>query len=612
MKLIKRIIYITSCFLFMKAKGMEQASMPFRAGFEFQMNGKLCEWALDNRDLQKVPIFTLEIEDSELCHVELDGPDIEFVTKPFSVEERHRLVACMEGIKAVIDVTKNHLNSNCEISFNEWLGFLTKINTVQIKTTPFFDQINERTIKKLKPTVSWEPSWQPQMTVQHPLQSIILLCNTLFSSSSDMQSLIKQSTPTDISSDTALAGLLFLTAHEMVGLTNSYLMPLHQNHLFTLAMALTMYFHGKDLTVQNLLQLSINALSAPELNELETHTLMRPYISAVFEQDTDKKMSLISHLPIEDPFIQKAFEALSNIRTFIEIANDAESMYKALLIRDTYESYNSVHQFDAKRWTNFMSRRPFSHMLQEILNEEDRIFSDVSSRSLLSKEGEFLNAFNNNISFADELPNGFHLANYAEQFYDEQSHPLNLEALLEFFSPTIRDSIFLKNLLKNGIFSTTMFSVMDMEKIVPNAIITPAAKEVIQEILTPTYTTAVLNSIEKPMNRDLLHITKEDSSIKIDAISLADTELPLDLLSPPFLLTKSDSMGRYRKGAFHQEYASRSFGSAIVEFRNIQQAKQLKSMRNNLEESGFLTIPDYVIEEASNVFDLLSKMTFKN
>ena len=60
MKLIK-ILFITSNFIFMKANGMEKDSiMPFRAGFEFQMNGKLCEWALDKRDLQKVPIFTLE------------------------------------------------------------------------------------------------------------------------------------------------------------------------------------------------------------------------------------------------------------------------------------------------------------------------------------------------------------------------------------------------------------------------------------------------------------------------------------------------------------------------------------------------------------------------
>lgn len=611
MKLIK-ILFITSCFIFMKANGMEQAPMPFRAGFEFQMNGKLCEWALDNQDLQKVPIFTIEKEDRKLCHVELDGPDIEFVTKHFSNEERPWLVACMEGIKAVIDVTKNQLDSKPEISFNDWIGFLSDITTVQIKTTPFFDQIKERTIKKLNPSVSWEPSWQPQMTVQHPLQSTILLCNTLFSSSPDMQSLIKQSTPTGISSDTALAGLLFLTAHEMVGMTNSYLMPLHQNHLLDLAMALTMYFHGQDLTVQNLLQLSINALSAPELKELETHTLMRPYVAAMFEKNTNKQMSLLSKLPMEDPFIQKAFVAVSNIGTFASIANDAEFMYKAILIRDTYESFNTVHQFDAKRWTNFMSRRPFAHMLHEILNEDDFIVSDAFSKSILSKAGDFLNAFNNNISFADELPNGFYLANYAEQFYDEHNHPLSLEALLEFFSPTIRDNIFLKNLLENGVFSTTMFSVMDMEKIVPNAIITPAAKELIKEILTPEYTTVALNSIEQPKNRNFLHIAKEDSSIKIDAIPLADTDLPLDLLSPPFLLDKSDSMGRYRKGAFHQKYAPRNFGSAIVEFRNIQQAKQLKSMRNTLAQSGFLTIPNFVIEEVSNVLDVLSKLTVKS
>jgi hypothetical protein len=36
--------------------------MPFRIGFEFQLNGKLCAWAKDNYDLQKKPIFSVYYE----------------------------------------------------------------------------------------------------------------------------------------------------------------------------------------------------------------------------------------------------------------------------------------------------------------------------------------------------------------------------------------------------------------------------------------------------------------------------------------------------------------------------------------------------------------------
>ena len=106
MKLIK-LLYLTLCFCIVSANGMEQSVIPFRIGFEFQMNGKLCEWALDNKSLQKQPVFIFSHENNELCHIELDGPDIEFVTKHFSKKEQ--LTLCMNSIKSVIDVTKSQL-----------------------------------------------------------------------------------------------------------------------------------------------------------------------------------------------------------------------------------------------------------------------------------------------------------------------------------------------------------------------------------------------------------------------------------------------------------------------------------------------------------------------
>lgn len=610
MKLIK-IIYFTLCFCIVSANGMEQPVIPFRVGFEFQMNGKLCEWALDNKSLQKQSIFIISSKNIELCHVELDGPDIEFVTKHFSRNEKEQLIVCVRGIRAVIDVTKSKLDSIPAINFNEWLGLLSTIETVQIKTTPFFDKVKERTLKKLNSMAPWDPSWQPQMTVQHPLQGTIGLCNALFPEMPSMQALVKQSTPTHILPNTAVAGLMFLAAHEMVGMTNSYLMPLNKNRLLDLSMALSMYFHGQDLTTSNLLHLSINALSDPRLKEIETHPLMRVCLAAIFEENTGKREELLSKLPMDDPFIQKALVSISNLGTFVPIANDSESMYKAILLRDTFESYRDAHQFDAKRWTNFMSRRPFSHMFREILDGSVCVVSDEFSKTALSAKGNFLRLFNGNISFADQLPNGFHLANYAEQFFDENNHPLDLRSLLELFNPTIRDSAFLIELLRNGIFCTTMFTVMAMDKEVPNVTFTPTAKALIKEMFNPAYTTTVLSTIEQPIERNFLFITKESTSINIGTKQLATTGILLDLLSPPFLLDQSDSMGQYREGIFHLKYEPITFGSAIIEFRNIQQASQLKPRENNIGQAGFLTIPKFVEEEISNVFDVLSRLTIK-
>lgn len=607
MKFIK-IIFITICLSFLNINGAEQTSMPFRVGFEFQMDGRLCEWALHDYNLQKKPIFTIEDENNKLCHVELDGPDIEFVTEPFSNQEKHRFTTCMKGIKVVIDVTESRLNSTPSINFRDWLDALSTIKTVQIIPTPFFDTIKEQIIKKLNPNALWHPSWQPQMTVQHPLQSTIALCHALFKDT-PVEPLIKASTPTNIPSNTALAGLMFLVAHEMQGMTNSYLWPIPPNHLLDLSIALTMYFHNKDLSNPDWLELSINALSDPELKKLEEHHLMRSAINALFEKDENKQQDFLSKLPMKDPFIVRMLGAISNIGTFIKIA-DNPLMHKAILMRDTFVSFSSVHQFDAKRWTNFMSRRPFSHMFREICDENDSmVVSDHVSRSTL-ETSSFLEIFNQNIFFADELPKGFHLANYAEQFFDDSERPLNLEGLLGFFSPMIRNSVFLRNLLSCGILSTTMFTVMAIDEIVPDSLITPLAKETIREMLVEEYTSTVLNSVAQPKKRNILHVTKEGASIKIDVKPLAG-DSSLDLLSPPFLLDDSDSMGRYREGVFHMKYNPKTFGSSIVEFRNIQQAKQLKANGNIFAQSRLLTLPDFIEEEALNVFNVMCSLTIK-
>lgn len=592
------------CFFCITANGMENM-MPFRVGFEFQMNGRLCEWALPNFGLQKKTILSVKGSGRDLFHIELDGPDIEFVTEPFSNTEKTLLLECMRNIKAIINVTKDYLDEYNEVSFVNWKELLlSKIDKIVIVPASFFELMKNQTIKKINPNVPWEPSWQPQMTVQHPLQSTILVCNTLFSETPSMKQLIEQSTPSQIQPNTSLAGLLFLVAHEMVGMTNSYLMPLHSDRILDLAMALAIYFHGQDLTNPKLLQQAIEALSNPELIRLERHILMRTYLNCIFEQDENKREELFSRLNMQDAFIKKAIASTANLGICLQIANNPEFMYKALLLRDTFESFSTVCQFDAKRWINFMSRRPFSHMFAEIIRSKSPLVSDAFSRDVLTRSS-FLQVFGRNISFADQLPSGFYLANYAEQFFDADGDPINLTGLLPYFDAIVRESEFLKKLLQNGVFSTTMFTIMDIDKEVPNTLITPIAKDLINRAVNRNYTEDVLRSIAQPQERNFLLIKKEESTIKIEASSTSFPE-PVDLLSPPFILDISDAMGYYREGVLSSKYEPEIFGSSIVEFRNIQQAKQLKSKRNISVQAGFLTVPDFIEEEALNVFDALS------
>ena len=599
---LKKIFCVIFGFAFFNANAA--FPMPFRIGFEFQVNGRLCEWALRDITLQKNPIITIKYPDIELGHIELDGPDIEFVTTPFSHEQKDALVLCMNAIKKILDLTQTELNSKNEISIEEWVGQLSNLGAgIVIEPNLLFEKIKSNKIKKPVLGVGWQPSWQPQITVQHPLQSTIELCNELFSDNQPMKQLIRQSMPTKMPPNTAISGLVFLVAHEMVGMTSSYLLPLNSNRILDLAMALAIYFDGRDITVPDLLKLSINALSDSRLQEIENHKLMRPCLAAVFERDEIKREELFKKLPMEDVFVKNFLVAATKLGTFIGIANNDQFMYNALLIRDTFEGFSAVYQFDAKRWTNFMSRRPFSHMLFEILKNKHPVISDTFSRNSLIKSS-FIEIFNENILFADQLPNGFFLANYAEQFFDVSNKPIDLRILLPYFHTNIRDSIFLKSLLGNGILSTAMLRVIDIDRLKKDEVITSDTQTVIKNMFQPSYSTTVLTSIEKPYERAILCVSKEETlKIGTKKQEIID-DVPSDLLSPPFLLDSFDAMGRY-KGLKHE---AEKFGSAIIEFRSIQQAEQLKSQKNTFTQAGFLTIPDFVEEEALSIFELLSKL----
>ncbi len=332
---------------------------------------------------------------------------------------------------------------------------------------------------------------------------------------------------------------------------------------------------------------------------------MRPCLTAVLEEDKEKQSELFAKLPMNDDFVKQVMGALVNLGTFMKIVNDEKLMYKALLIQDTFESFYTVYQFDAKRWTNFMSRRPFSQIFLEIIKNERPPVSDQCSKSLLKKDGDFLKLFNENIYFADQLPNGFYLANYAEQFFGRTGKPLDLSKLLPCF-PDSQQSSSLTTLLKNGILSTTMFSVMNLDATITGVSVTPSVKALIKQTLAPKYFEVVLSSVEQPKERSFVSVTEEITGVKIDAVKRFASAV--DELSPPFLLDESDAMGRYTDG---EKYSIEKFGSAIVEFRGVQQAKQLKSKRNSSGQAGFLTVPEFVEEETLNVFNLLSKLTLQ-
>ena len=179
-----KLIY-TACFaliiLFFDLFGMKQ-QMPFRVGFEFQMSGALCSWAMSDYSLQKKPLFEAGIDGNRLFHVELDGPDIEFVTIPFSYlpGEKTKLERCMDFIVNMTEIMmKLSNNPDRKTTMLKWFDESSKIKGICLIKYQIFSIVEQLDIKK--PTNDWLSVWQPQVTLQHPLRSSINLLDNLFS-----------------------------------------------------------------------------------------------------------------------------------------------------------------------------------------------------------------------------------------------------------------------------------------------------------------------------------------------------------------------------------------------------------------------------------------------
>ncbi len=540
MKTVKILSVIFALF-FLDVCGM--VPMPFRIGFEFQMGGELCKWAMENYTIQKSPIFEVGTRGEKLFHVELDGPDIEFVTVPFShlPAEKIKLQECMDlitsAVKLMMELCTGPDNST---TVGEWYDKTSEIDGVWVRKCDLFTKIMEQSIKK--PTCDWQAMWQPQATVQHPLRASINLLDDLFEETVVLLSTREAKpfyNPMRIEEkplyDTALGGLIFLLAHEMCGINKSTVYQPHE------VMALLM-----------------------------------------------KGKYVIAGTPVSDMD----------------------------MISDTLDSFETVHQFDAKRRTLFMSRRPFSAMLADILGGGTAFVSDKESKEGLScgflkafRDAMLVNRFyrtreaHSEREQRIEVKDSFYRANYAEQFFDEEGKPLILTGLLDYFYEEARSLPALREVLTNGILSTAMFRCLNLERAVAAGVVTERAADVIKSMRAPSYYEDVLSSVARPVVRSFLSISNKEG-IRVDALPAQGKVA--DLLSPPFPLDRNDAMGFFREGQYQQE----RFGGAIVEIRVIQHVKILRDERN-VEPSGFLANPLYVKKEAETFYDWLSSRKIK-
>ena len=605
---LKKVIITLFCFAFFDIKGM--SSMPFRIGFEGQMEGQLCMQALSRPAIQKRPIFEMHYDGTKLWHVEFDGPDLEFVTVPFSHNERTRLQACILTIQRAVDDLMTLLADNSVSTINSWFTSLktSPKDKKVISDQDFFLTQNLGTIQVKKISADWEPVWRPQITIQHPLQSTIGIYSAIFDGTSNMEE-IKKAVPEKIDPNTALGGLVFLQTHEMLGMTNSVHLAINDTRSnFALVTALTMYFIDKnisreEITLEEILKI-IGDTAVVTITSQYYKNIVQLYQNAsVLKMLIASKSADVERL-ISDPNIPKMITAFyddrcAHITDILCKARDTNPILQDILfMMHTWQSLNEVNQFDAKRFTLFMSRRPFSHMLAEIstaANEQHFLTDNFSKKVLLDKN--FVDIFSDSTaSHLKRLEEIWRISNYGEQFYDIGNNPIDLTALVAFFPEPFKEQV--KLLLKNGIISTTMLRIIDLEALKKAEMLHPITEEILILMRKQSYFQTALESVQAPKQKAFLRILKKEKII-LDADQLPQS---LDLISPPYPLDRHDAMGFHRVGVFSEDVDK--FGSAIVELRNISDAKKFREK----SEIGFLTNPPSVQKELICLFDFLNSL----
>ena len=217
--------------------------MKFKLGFEFQDNNGLCPRAEHDFTLQKKSIFRVTESDKKdfLWKIVFDATDIEFVTKPFSYQQKDQLKISVETISKACKILERMLNGKEEVNFCTWTQALkgnTKFKNLKIIESKRFKKVADMLLESTVDNI--QIRFTPQATIQHSLEFSIPLYFGLFgfnnlsgdllafSSSLPMkESFLKSQSEANFDLfrnvtnfySTKLAGLIFLHAQTIFGMT---------------------------------------------------------------------------------------------------------------------------------------------------------------------------------------------------------------------------------------------------------------------------------------------------------------------------------------------------------------------------------------------------------
>lgn len=368
--IVKKIFFIY-LFLIKFVFASDNSDNLFKLGFEFQEGSHLCPWADGENRFQKKPIFTTYKNGKLLWEVVIDTCDIEFVSAPFSNHDETSIEDCIKSITLACDTLKDLNRNNTQfvgsLTFKKWIngeavlvtsppeeytlkikGLREKLREQNIEITLdplyFFIEFNSITTKG----TDWEPILQPQVTIQHKLESTIHLLLSLFCFGSEYQ-------------NDGVSHTLLSTVYEQL----------------------------------------VKAEQANGTSAGIRKNLLEALFSIKFKEGS------IDHFPTSSsitlPVKTRPIAGLLFLHTFtcLSLVSDSHADH-SLSVDKTLGYFIESRQVDAKVSLGVLSRRPFSKMWEDIKNQYNDTFINLYQKRISSIKQEELNGKFALINYAEE------------------------------------------------------------------------------------------------------------------------------------------------------------------------------------------------------------------
>jgi len=481
----------------------------FKIGFEFQEDNHLCNWAKERRDVQKIPIFIAENANKEkLWHLEIDGEDIEFVTPPFSSEEKEgenlrislqSIDISYQKLSSMKNWKKDKFHASPDLTINEWLygiditgmALRNQLETV-MKSNP--NPLLEKKLEEIKKSAQGLIYFLNILLIPQPLFEKIKDCK--FSDRNCKLSFTPQ------------------------------------------------------VTIQHFLKDTI-----PLVVTLSGKTTSQKFRASLpFYSDKERFLG------------QNYFSSENGLLFLYALTITGIEHYKSCEHHEIIQSLNGIkrnferyRQVDAKIYLDFLSRRPFSEMWQDIKDSvAGESFASLYHERIIAANDHFTKAMRN-----------FKFFNYAEEYYTGafKRHDF-LEAHVSKFphtliisnvsSPNSADNP-LSFLLENGILSTGMIEAL--------------YSHTFENFLDHTITT-----VENPSERLMFDP---------DTFKVVHASSTVDSLSPPWFLHPENSMGFYSLDNDKSVSDTTHYGEAVLEMRSISRINHRVLGKMNLSHDAY-------------------------